>query len=325
MRQAVLRALGLGAWVLCAAPALAGDIVLDLPVACTLGESCYIQHYLDRDPGPGAGDFGCGSATYEGHDGTDFALPTLADMARGVAVLAAAPGRVRAVRDGEADGAHAGGADVGGKECGNGVVIDHEGGWQTQYCHLKQGSVTVRPGQELAAGAPLGQVGMSGLADFPHLHLALRRDGEDIDPFLPEAAAGCTMAPPQALWRSPLPYVGGGLLQIGLSGAAPDYAQIKAGRSAAPAPATDAPALILWAYGFDSRAGDVIGFDITGPGGFAFSHEAAIEKPQALFLRYGGKRAPPGGFAPGLYRATVRHLRAGAELDRQEIALSLSR
>lgn len=321
--RAVLLALALG---LAALPGAvrAQDILLKLPIACTLGESCYIQHYLDHAAGPEVRDFGCGTASYQGHDGTDFALPTLAAMAAGVDVLAAAPGRVRAVRDGEADGAFAAGADVDGKECGNGVVIDHGGGWQTQYCHLKNGSVAVKPGTKVGAGTKLGQVGLSGKAEFPHLHLALRHDGVDIDPFQPDPAAACTPAPARTLWQDPPAYVGGGLLQATLSEAPPDFEAVKAGLTAPDTLPANAPALVLWAYGYDSRKGDGIRLTITGPEGFTFTHDAVLEKPQALFFRYAGKRAPAGGFAPGRYEATITQSRDGAEISRKTVSVTLA-
>lgn len=321
--RAILLALSLG---LAALPGAvrAQDIVLKQPIACTLGETCYIQHYVDHGPGPELRDFGCGTASYQGHDGTDFALPTLAAMAAGVDVLAAAPGRVRAIRDGEPDGAFAAGASVANKECGNGVVIDHGGGWQTQYCHLKQGSVAVKPGTKIGAGTRLGQVGLSGKAEFPHLHLALRHDGVDVDPFQPDPAAACDPAPRRTLWQDPPAYVGGGLLQVALTDAPPDFAAVKAGLVPQDVLAADAAALVLWAYGFDSRKGDVVRLTITGPGGFAFAHDAVLEKPQALFFRYAGKRAPAGGFVPGRYEATVTHSRDGAEISRKAVSVPLA-
>ena len=60
-------------------PAWALDLAL--PVDCTLGETCYIQQYFDHDPSTVWGDFTCGTLAYDGHDGTDFALPTRAAMA----------------------------------------------------------------------------------------------------------------------------------------------------------------------------------------------------------------------------------------------------
>ena len=132
----------------------AGAFELALPLDCRLGDSCYIQQFPDHDPGPGATDFTCGPLSYDGHDGTDIALPSRAAMAAGVAVLAAAPGVVKGVRDGVEDFI----AAIPGKESGNGVVIDHGDGWETQYCHLRRGSVRVKAGERVAAGQALGFV-----------------------------------------------------------------------------------------------------------------------------------------------------------------------
>jgi len=292
----------------------AQEIVLALPVACSLGESCYIQHYVDRRAGPGVEDHRCGSASYDGHDGTDFALPTLAAMSAGVEVRAAADGRVRGRRDGEADGAFVAGGSVSGKECGNGVVIDHPGGWQTQYCHLRQGSVAVASGETVAAGTRLGLVGMSGLAEFPHLHLTVRQGKTAVDPFHPDASAACTSPPVRTLWQDPPGYQGGGLLQVGLAASPPDFAAVKAGLPPSGDLPADTPALLLWAYGFDSRAGDRITYAITGPQGFAFTTDVVLDKPQALFFRYAGKRAPTTGLPPGRYSAQLTLSRDGAIL-----------
>ena len=50
---------------LVATPALAGPLQLALPLDCTLGETCFIQNYVDNDPGAGAADFTCGTLTYD--------------------------------------------------------------------------------------------------------------------------------------------------------------------------------------------------------------------------------------------------------------------
>lgn len=70
----------------------------------------------------------------------------MADLRAGVPVYPAAPGTVRSVRDGEPDTGYSEEtrASIDGKECGNGVVVSHGDGWETQYCHLKNGSVAVR-------------------------------------------------------------------------------------------------------------------------------------------------------------------------------------
>ena len=80
----------LPALMLAAAPATARDPILSLPVDCTLGDDCFILQYADADPGRGAADYTCGPMSYDGHKGTDFAVPSFAAMAEGVDVIAAA-------------------------------------------------------------------------------------------------------------------------------------------------------------------------------------------------------------------------------------------
>jgi murein DD-endopeptidase MepM/ murein hydrolase activator NlpD len=285
-------------------------------VDCVLGDSCYIQQFADHDPGPGAADFTCGPLSYDGHDGTDFALPTRAAMAAGVNVLAAALGTVKGTRDGVADFQPA----IAGKECGNGVVIDHGDGWQTQYCHLKQGSVRVAPGDRVETGTPLGQIGQSGQADFPHLHLTLRKDGQELDPFAP-AATACGSAGDD-LWAPDIATEPGGLLGIGIAPAVPDFSAIKAGLPSPDLPA-DAPALVVWAYLFGPRAGDALLLSITGPEGDVITERVLLEKTQALAFRAVGRKLTAAAWAPGAYAATATLIRGGQELDRMALSITL--
>ncbi len=296
----------------------AGAFNLGFPLRCDLGKTCYIQQYIDHDTGPKAADFTCGSLSYDGHDGTDLALPTRAAMQAGVDVLAAQAGTVKGLRDGVADFA----PKLAGKECGNGVLLDHGDGWETQYCHLKQGSISVRLGEVLAQGDVLGQVGQSGMADFPHLHLALRHNGVTVDPFAPDPLATCG---PQtaSLWQETLPYVAGGLLQIGIATAVPDYAAIKAGLQSRDLPQT-APALVLWAYFYVVKPGDAILFELTGPAGHVLQERSVIEKSQALGFRATGRRLKTKAWAQGHYEGTARLMRGATELGRQSLGLELT-
>ncbi|WP_247877773.1 M23 family metallopeptidase [Azospirillum thiophilum] len=72
------------------------------------------------------------------------------------------------MRDGMEDVSirQSGGAPA-GYDAGNAVVVDHGNGWETQYSHLKRGSVAVRPGVRVEAGTVLGQIGLSGRTEFP--------------------------------------------------------------------------------------------------------------------------------------------------------------
>lgn len=295
----------------------AGAFELALPLDCRLGDSCYIQQFPDHDPGPGATDFTCGPLSYDGHDGTDIALPSRAAMAAGVAVLAAAPGVVKGVRDGVEDFI----AAIPGKECGNGVVIDHGDGWETQYCHLKQGSVIARPGARVETGTVLGQVGQSGQAEFPHLHLSVRHDGKKIDPFAPDAQV-CG-APEDDLWRQTPAYQPGGLLSIGITDHVPDYDAIKAGLPSPDLPST-APALVIWAYAFGPRAGDALVLSIAGPEGQVITDRLVFEKTQSMAFRAIGRKLGTAGWPSGRYIGETIMLRGATELGRQDIALTVA-
>ena len=53
---------------------------------------------------------------------------------------------------------------------GNYVLIDHGDGVRSMYAHLQPGSVRVRTGDSVEAGASLGRLGSSGNSTEPHLH-----------------------------------------------------------------------------------------------------------------------------------------------------------
>mgnify|MGYP000445177582 CR=1 FL=1 len=293
-----------------ALPCMAGTISLEQPIDCTLGKNCYIQNYVDRDPGPGTRDAGCGHLTYDGHKGTDFALPNVAAMQAGVKVFAAAPGTVKAIRDGEPDRAFVNGASVAGKECGNGILVELGDGWETQYCHLRKGSVAVKPGDHITAGETLGLVGQSGKAEFPHLHIGLRHDGKVVDPFDPDMTQACAHdVAKDGLWANKLAYVPSGLLQVGLADTPPSYDAIKSGIPSATTLPSDGPALVAWVYGFGAQAGDNVTLQIAGPDGFHFAHDSKITKPKALFFEFAGKKTPPGGWLAGNYHARITLIR----------------
>lgn len=68
---------------------------------------------------------------------------------------------------------------------GNYVVIDHLNGEFSMLAHFKKGSVLVEKGEQVKAGAPIGQCGNSGHSNLPHLHYHLQNtprwlDGEGL-------------------------------------------------------------------------------------------------------------------------------------------------
>lgn len=295
-----------------ASPVEAGDFSLQLPIDCDLGQTCFIQNYVDSDPSPDVQDFQCNGLSYDGHKGTDFRLPTLADMAQGVDVLAAAAGVVRGVRDGVPDNGPT--AATQGKECGNGVVLRHADGWETQYCHMKSGSLQVKSGQRVTAGTVLGQVGLSGKTQFPHLHLSLRHNGQVVDPFAPSAGSDCGPAA-ETLWQAQLEYQAGGLLGIGFNAAVPKYTDVKAGSADQSPLPVNAPALVFWAHAFGGRTGDVVTLTVDGPQGRMVDHQVTLPKNQAEFFRAAGKRLTDDTWPKGDYIGTATLTRSGRDIS----------
>lgn len=306
-----------------AAPVAAKDLTLSLPIDCVLGDTCFVQQYVDRDASAKHSDYTCGTLSYDGHKGTDFALPSLAAMTAGVDVLAAANGVVAATRNDMPDimqGAE-GAPNVDGKECGNGILVKHAGGWETQYCHLKMGSIIVKRGQKLVQGDVLGEVGLSGKTQFPHVHLSLRKNGAVIDPYDADDSITCDGADLHSLWQVDMPYIGAGVISLGFSTSVPKYDAIKAGISPTETLPKNAPALVLWGYAYGGQQGDTIELQIDGPNGQVILHQAQLDKAQSQFFRAAGKRAKGDGWPTGHYEGVVRILRAGVVLGQRKIPL----
>ncbi|MEM7048626.1 MAG: M23 family metallopeptidase [Acidobacteriota bacterium] len=102
----------------------------------------------------------------------------------GEAVLAMAGGRVHSVRDHQTD--HPPGAEQAALHSnraaltGNTVVIDEGDGRYSTYAHLRAGSIRVAPGDRVAAGEPIAEIGNSGHSLAPHLHHHLSDQPESL-------------------------------------------------------------------------------------------------------------------------------------------------
>lgn len=290
-----------------ATPAVADVSFLSMPLDCVLGETCVIEDYPDVDPTGGASDFHCGLKTRDGHSGTDFALLSFDQMDTGVRVIAAADGRVEAIRNTRPDQPYIPGTDLNGQECGNAVRIDHGNGYQSVYCHMKLGSVRVTPGQRVLRGQILGEVGLSGLTNYPHLHLTITRGVEVIDPFAPEQDNACS-TPVDTLWLDTPKYTDAGLFTVGMSDAVPELSAVQSG-AARRTTLSPQDSMVLYAHAFHGNRYDRIEMTLTGPDGSVFEHTARIDTDQAQAMRAYGRRAPVTGWAKGDYRGYVRMIR----------------
>ncbi|MBE8471560.1 M23 family metallopeptidase [Streptomyces justiciae] len=116
--------------------------------------------------------FGSGGSRWANrHTGQDFAVPI------GTPVRSVGAGRVVKVSCGGAFGIE--------------IVIEHAGGYYTQYAHLA--AVTVDQGDQVTAGQWIGQSGTTGNSTGPHLHFEVRVTpelGSGVDPVPWLAARG---------------------------------------------------------------------------------------------------------------------------------------
>lgn len=293
-------------------------LVLEVPVDCDIGARCVVQNYVDHAPGPETRDHTCGPLTYDRHKGIDIRVAGRPEMEAGVPVVAAAPGVVRSVRDGMADISvkETGPEAIKGREAGNAVVIVHDGGWETQYSHMRRGSVAVEKGQRVEAGAALGLIGLSGSTEFPHLEFSVRHGGKTIDPFTggaPEDACDAAKAP---LWsdaaRAALAYRAGGLLIAGFAARVPTLKGLLSGEHRSAELGTEAPALVFWAVSWGLRKNDKESIRVTGPDGRVFTEAASsLPKDKAQWMRFTGRKRTAKPWPPGRYRGEYRVTRDG--------------
>jgi len=68
------------------------------------------------------------------------------------------------------------------KTRGNYVEIKHNANYTTRYLHMANNSIKVKANQNVLKGAVLGIDGMTGSADSVHVHLAVIKNGNYVDP-----------------------------------------------------------------------------------------------------------------------------------------------
>lgn len=99
--------------------------------------------------------------TLVSHQGVDYTVPT------GSRVFATADGKVKEVKTSKTTS-------------GRYIIIDHGGGYETQYSHLSR--IDVKKGNKVKRGDIIGLTGNSGLSLSPHLHYEVKFNGMRVDP-----------------------------------------------------------------------------------------------------------------------------------------------
>lgn len=289
----------------------ASPLPLGLPIDCEPGVDCWIFNFVDLDPGKGRRDFACGQMSYNTHKGTDIALAHTGRLNDMVPVRAAASGTVLGARDGMKDvSIRTTGRDaVKGKECGNGVRVDHGGGWHTQYCHLKRGSVLVRSGDQVRSGDRIGAVGLSGLTEFPHLHMTVEKDGKVVDPFVGLSGGKECDVGQAPLWRrevlEKLRYLSAIPYNLGFADHVPKAEQVRAGALKSTSLSATSKSLVFWAEVAGLRPRDFVSIRFFGPDGALIAKkEETIEKHRIRIWRAIGKNSST-SWPIGAYRGEI--------------------
>ena len=316
----------------CAAdsPPPSGDgFTLAFPVDCTLGDDCRVMNYADHDARKGeVTDAACGARAYDGHKGTDIAVRDWSVAQSGVAILAPAAGKVLGVRDGESDqfpdAAKIAQIKARGRECGNGVRLQHANGYTTQFCHMKKGSVAVALGDSVEAGAKLGEIGMSGITEHPHMHMTLMRDDAVIDPFTGrQTSQPCGLDDAAPLWAGPIPYTGFSLYDAGFTPGRPDFDALARGKGRAE-PGATSPALVFFATYFGALPGDKVELIITRPDGSEFARQTITQKnTKARQSYFAGRKNSKGRFMPGAWNAKAVITRPDTG-ERQDVSRTIT-
>lgn len=301
---------------------------LGIPVDCEYGEKCFIERYFDHSAEEEKyTDHTCGDLSTDGYTSTDFKLRSYSSMKEGVNVLAGDDGVVKYVRDGMSDISikMIGEEAVRGRECGNGVIVEHKRGYVTQYCHLKNGSIEVEQGQEVEKGQKLGQVGLSGLTSFPFLAFTVSKDGQGIDPFTGEdPATGDTAVPCGTidiypLWdkktEKQLKYISTALLSTGFAKRVPHAQGAREGKFSRKTMKNDARFLVFWVDIFGIIKGDELTMTITSPDDKVLEEETRVFNGSKIqHFQFVGKKPDEKTWPLGKYKGRVILKRGGDEV-----------
>ncbi len=308
---------------------------LALPLDCDPGKTCFVQKYVDVDPGPDFQDYLCGHASDPGHTGIDFRLLNVG-AASGVVVKAAAPGTVAKTRDGVADKIVETDAEVKAVSSyglGNAVIIDHGDGWQTIYGHMHKGSLKVHSGDKVEAGTPLGEIGLSGLTAYAHVHFEVRHDGKVVDPYTGQTestacATDAAKATAASLWSADVLAATASnetrILDVGFAGSPVAPADLEAGLTPEAAASATSPGLVFYARGMNMREGDQMRFVLDGPAGWGQEHAMPpLDNWKATYVGFAGRKLKQDRWPAGHYTGRVEIYRSGKVVATAEGAMDL--
>jgi murein DD-endopeptidase MepM/ murein hydrolase activator NlpD len=288
------------------------------PLNCKYGENCYIQNYVDLNLTQSHQDYKCGFLSYNKHKGTDFRLIDFSHMKQNISVFASKSGTIKSTRNNQEEFIYFNDKTKleKGKECGNGVVISHENGFESQYCHMQKNSIKASPGDKIKQGDIIGYVGMSGKTEFPHLHISFRKNGKTIDPFTGEfqdqQTLNCqNLTTQKSLWnfdtKTKLKYINTAILDFNITDKIPNRKDTRYGKFKENQLNQNSKYLILWANLMGIKKADKIHFNIKDKAGnIVFQNTQTMKKNYAEYFLYTGKKLKSLNLKKDIYSATIK-------------------
>jgi hypothetical protein len=188
---------------------------------------------------------------------------------------------------------------------------------------MKKGSVQVKTGEIFEAGRVLGQIGLSGHTQFPHVHLSVRKDGKMVDPFDPDGNITCGEPDEDALWNEPLPYRAGAVLYAAFADHVAAFGDVKSGRDAAQNLPVGAPAIVIFGFGFGAKKGDKMRLILEGPTGIMLDKTVLIKKNKAQLFRAIGKRLAKDSWPTEIYFGSISLVRDGYVISTEKTKIAV--
>lgn len=244
---------------------------LDWPVNCKLFQDCFISAYPDFKLGTDPVfpvDYKCGNRTKPGVEGVEVIFTDRKTARENKSVLAAAKGRVVYAEDGIDEGRQYSKASK--RACGNHVIVRHNESYSTKYCHMRENSISVKPGDTVEAGDILGQVGSSGATSAPKFYFEVTQENTPVDPFsgrILSKPTECFSLNDKPLWRTAFPYPPVGIMAASFAQGYPTANEIEYDASVTQALPRSLRTLSAWVKIFGIVKGDKETLTIVKPNG----------------------------------------------------------
>ena len=190
----------------------------------------------------------------------------------------------------------------------------------------------VEKGDQVERGQKLGEVGYSGFAAFPHMQLAVRKNGLTIDPFLRTEEAtvkqieycstrkGGAVKLDRTLWRDDVASLAvdadGSIIQTGFADKPVSTLDLETEKAIEPE--SGSPALVFFARLINLQKGDRVALRLVGPTGIiAESEGKPIDRNKAQWVAFAGRKLKAEAWPDGEYVGTATLIRNGVKILEQ--------